>query len=56
MNYIVVPLSAAGGGGAKDPRWVGLSVVGPMFLIGVPIALFVRAALWDVPTLQPARG
>ena len=56
MNYIVVPLSAAGGGGAKDPLWVGLSVVVHMFLIGVPIALFVRAALREVPTLHPAGG
>ena len=56
MNYIVVPLSAAGGGGAKDPLWVGLSIVVHMFLIGVPIALFVRAALRDLPALQPARG
>jgi hypothetical protein len=56
MNYIVVPLSAAGGGGAKDPLWVGLSVVVHMFLIGVPIALFVRAALREAPTFQPARG
>ena len=56
MNYIVVPLSAAGGGGAKDPLWVGLSVVVHMLLIGVPIALFVRAALRGVPTLRPARG
>jgi hypothetical protein len=45
MNYVVVPLSAAGGGGAKDPLWVGLSVAVHMFLLGVPIALFVRAAL-----------
>ena len=56
MNYIVVPLSAAGGGGGKQPLWVGLSIVVHMFLIGVPIALFVRAALRDVPALQPARG
>ena len=56
MNYIVVPLSAAGGGGAKDPLWVGLSIVVHMFLIGVPIALFVRAALRDTPALRPARG
>ena len=55
MNYIVVPLSAAGGG-SKDPLWVGLSVAVHMFLIGVPIALFVRAALREMPTLQPARG
>lgn len=27
MNYIVVPLSAAGGGSGKDPLWVGLTVV-----------------------------
>jgi hypothetical protein len=56
MNYVVVPLSAAGGGGAKDPLWVGLSVVVHMFLIGAPIALFVRAALREAPKLQPARG
>ena len=56
MNYIVVPLSAAGGGGAKDPLWVGLSVVVHMFLIGVPIALFVRAALGATPSPQTARG
>jgi hypothetical protein len=55
MNYIVVPLSAAGGG-AKDPLWVGLSVVVHMFLIGVPIALFVRAALGGTPSPQPRRG
>ena len=44
MNFIVVPLSRAGGGGAKDPLWVGLSIVVHMLLIGIPIALFVRAA------------
>jgi hypothetical protein len=55
MNYVVVPLSAAGGGGAKDPLWVGLSVAVHMFLIGLPIALFVRAALREAPAPQPAR-
>jgi hypothetical protein len=45
MNYIVVPLSAAGGGGGKDPLWVGLTVAVHMFLIGMPIAFFVRTAL-----------
>jgi ribose/xylose/arabinose/galactoside ABC-type transport system permease subunit len=39
MNYVVVPLSRAGHGGAKDPLWVTLSIVVHMFLIGVPIAL-----------------
>ena len=45
MNYIVVPLSAAGHGGAKDPLWVGLSIVVHAVLIGIPIALFTRRAL-----------
>jgi hypothetical protein len=45
MNYIVVPLSAAGHGGAKDPLWVGLSIVVHMFLIGVPIALATSVAV-----------
>ena len=50
MNYIVVPLSAAGGGGAKDPLWVGLSVAVHLFLIGLPIALFAgRAAREAAP-------
>jgi hypothetical protein len=43
MNYIVVPLSAAGGG-SKDPLWVSLSILVHMFLIGVPIALATRLA------------
>jgi hypothetical protein len=55
MNYVVVPLSAAGGGGAKNPLWVGLSVLVHMFLIGLPIALFVRAALREAPVPQPVR-
>jgi hypothetical protein len=45
MNYVVVPLSAAGHGGAKDPLWVGLSIVVHATLIGIPIALFTRRAL-----------
>jgi hypothetical protein len=43
MNYVVVPLSAAGPG-SKDPLWVGLSIAVHMLLIGVPIALFARRA------------
>jgi hypothetical protein len=43
MNYIVVPLSAAGPG-PKDPLWVGLTIVVHMVLIGIPIALFARRA------------
>ncbi|HET8625455.1 MAG TPA: hypothetical protein VFM14_17980 [Gemmatimonadales bacterium] len=44
MNYIVVPLSRAGPG-AKDPLWIGLSVLVHALLIGLPIALFTRRAL-----------
>jgi len=45
MNFIVVPLSAAGGGGgAKDPLWIGLTVAAHVFLVGIPIAVFARMA------------
>ena len=43
MNYVVVPLSAAGPG-SKDPLWIGLSVAVHAVLIGIPIALFTRRA------------
>jgi len=43
MNYVVVPLSAAGPG-SKDPLWVTLSIAAHALLIGVPIALFARRA------------
>jgi uncharacterized membrane protein YagU involved in acid resistance len=51
MNYIVVPLSAAGGG-AKDPLWITLSVVVHMFLIGVPIALITQAGIALPPKME----
>jgi len=54
MNYIVVPLSAAGGGGRKAPVWVGLSIVVHMFLIGLPIALFTRQAMRATTASPPA--
>jgi hypothetical protein len=44
MNYIVVPLSAAGSG-SKNSLWIGLSIVVHMFLIGVPCAVFARRAV-----------
>ena len=44
MNYIVVPLSKAGGGGSGPTLWVALSIVVHALLIGVPIALFARKA------------
>jgi hypothetical protein len=54
MNYVVVPLSAAGHGGAKDPLWVMLSVVVHVVLIGIPIALFARRA--HQATVEPYGG
>ena len=48
MNYIVVPLSRAGAG-AKDPLWIGLSILVHAMLIGLPIALFTRRALQPAP-------
>jgi uncharacterized membrane protein YagU involved in acid resistance len=43
MNYVVVPLSAAGRG-SKDPLWITLSIAVHVLLIGIPIALFTRRA------------
>ena len=43
MNYIVVPLSAANPG-SRNLLWVLLSIAVHAFLIGTPIALFVRRA------------
>ncbi len=48
MNYVVVPLSAAGPR-SKDQLWIVLSIVVHAFLIGVPIALFVRRAAGTNP-------
>jgi hypothetical protein len=48
MNYIVVPLSAAGSA-SKDPLWVGLGIAVHALLIGVPIALCARLALQERP-------
>jgi hypothetical protein len=44
MNYVVVPLSAAGPG-SQDPVWVGMSIVVHALLIGVPCAIFARRAI-----------
>lgn len=45
MTYIVVPLSAAGGGASPGTLWVVLSILVHMFLIGVPIAFFTKRAI-----------
>jgi hypothetical protein len=44
MNYVVVPLSAAGRG-SKDPLWITLSIAVHALLIGIPIAVFTRRAV-----------
>ena len=43
MNYIVVPLSAAGPG-SRDPTWITMTVAVHGFLIGLPIAWFASRA------------
>ena len=43
MNYIVVPLSAAGSG-SHDPLWISLTVAVHAFFIGLPIAWFASRA------------
>jgi uncharacterized membrane protein YagU involved in acid resistance len=48
MNYIVVPLSAARGGGSGGALWIILSILVHMFLIGVPIAMFARLAFGTI--------
>jgi uncharacterized membrane protein YagU involved in acid resistance len=48
MNYVVLPLSAAGSG-SPDRLWVALSIVVHMFLIGIPIAFFARRAIGTLP-------
>ena len=45
MNYIVIPLSAARGGGSGGALWVTLSIIVHALLIGVPIALLTSRAL-----------
>src|SRR3989442_10752818 len=41
MNYVVLPLSAAGPG-AKDPFWIVLSIAVHAVFVGGPIPLFCR--------------
>ncbi len=45
MNYIVVPLSAAGSAsGPKDPLWIWLTLAVHILFVGIPIALAARRA------------
>ena len=54
MNYVVLPLSAAGTS-PKFPLWIGLTVLVHMFLIGVPIALFVRRSVAGPASEPPVK-
>ena len=45
MQYVVLPLSAAPGGGTPDPVWVACSVAAHVLLVGMPIARLARRAL-----------
>ena len=42
MTYVVVPLSAAPGGGAANTLWIVCSIVAHAVLVGLPIALILR--------------
>jgi hypothetical protein len=44
MNYVVVPLSAAGPG-SRNPWWIGLTVLVHVALVGIPCALFASRAI-----------
>ncbi len=58
MHYVVVPLSAAGGGRIApfDLLWDGLSIVVHAYGIGVPVALAARAALRGPEATSPSVG
>jgi hypothetical protein len=58
MHYVVVPLSAAGGGRIApfDPLWDGLSIVVHAYGIGVPVALAARVALRERPAAPRSMG
>ena len=45
MRFMVVPLSASGGGGSRDALWVALGILVHMALVGIPIALAARRAI-----------
>ncbi len=55
MQYVVVPLSRAGGGGGRpNLLWDVLSILVHAFGIGVPVALAARAALRNGQDPTPA--
>ena len=54
MNFVVLPLSAAGPG-SKDPLWIALGVAVHALMVGIPIALASRRAL-TMPAWAGVRG
>lgn len=42
MTYVVVPLSAAPGGGGGNTLWIACSIAAHAVLVGLPIALILR--------------
>lgn len=44
MQYVVVPASAAPGGGTPNPLWIVCSIVAHALLVGLPIAWCARRA------------
>lgn len=55
MNYVVVPLSAAGRG-STDRLWIAVSVLVHVLFIGIPIAFAVRLAYAPPPGPATARS
>ena len=52
MNYVVVPLSAAGPG-SKEPLWIGLTILVHIVGIGIPCAIFARYAIREIQFRPP---
>lgn len=44
MNFVVVPLSNAAGGGVRNDLWTWLGIAAHVVLVGIPIALATRRA------------
>lgn len=56
MNYVVIPLSNAARPKTFNLLWVSCSVIVHMFLIGLPAALFAKAAITSSGYASDASG
>ena len=56
MNYVVIPLSNAARPTRFNLLWVSCSVIVHMFLIGLPAALFAKAAITSSGYASDASG